>query len=229
MAKAARLILVVGARAVFGLFDFVSTLATCQLPNGEEPKQGNEKGCGFADSLTYHAGEYLTEWIDQRHDFVTAAATVVIALFTIALWRATDRLWDAGERQLDHLTESSERQLRAYVFPVEAVLTKLDAGHEVECKIVIKNSGQTPAYRLSHAATIGLVNFPTKGPFPECVASQATSRTNLGPGATIDKFGQKDPPLSEAELSEIKAGRRNLSFWAYRFHRRIRSQSVGQV
>ena len=142
MAKAARLILVLGALAVFGLFDFVSTLATCQQPNTEEQKQRSGNSCGFADSLTYRAGEYVTEWIDRRHDFVTAAATVVIALFTIALWRATDRLWGAGERQLDHLTESSERRLRAYIFPVEAVLTKFSAGQSVECKIVTKNRGR---------------------------------------------------------------------------------------
>src|SRR6266849_10700337 len=186
------------AMAAFAIFDFVATLATCQQPNTEEHKQSAEKSCGFADSLTYRAGENITEWIDRRHDVVTAAATVVIAFFTIALWRATDRVWDAGERQLDHLAETAERQLRAYVFPIEAKLTKFNVGDVPECLVVAYNSGQTPAYRLTHVTRFALANFPLTEPLPECRASQATSKTNIAAQGKIDKFGAAHWPLSEA-------------------------------
>lgn len=190
----------------FVVFDFVSTLSTCQQIERQENEKRAEESCGFAQSLTYAGAEIAFEWVDRRHDFVTAAATLVIAFFTFTLWRATDKMWDAGERQLEHLAETSERQLCAYVFPVEAVLTNFDVGHPVECKIVIKNSGQTPAYRLTHAAIIGLANFPPEGSFPECDASQATSRTNLGPGAPLDKFGERSVPLSADEFGRLQAG-----------------------
>jgi len=39
---------------------------------------------------------------------ITAIATIFIARFTFTLKQSTDRLWDAGERQIVHLKTSSE-------------------------------------------------------------------------------------------------------------------------
>jgi hypothetical protein len=42
------------------------------------------------------------EWIkhDDNDKAVVAAFTIVLALSTIGLWLATNKLWEAGERQL---------------------------------------------------------------------------------------------------------------------------------
>ena len=56
-------------------------------------------GCGF-------------DFIDRYHDAIVALGTLIIAFFTFTLWRATDRLWTAGERQLKLLFETSASQSR---------------------------------------------------------------------------------------------------------------------
>ena len=43
---------------------------------------------------------------------ITALATIAIAAFTYYLKKSTDKLWDAGERQLTHLKDASERQAK---------------------------------------------------------------------------------------------------------------------
>jgi hypothetical protein len=96
----------------FIVFDFVSTLSTCQKGDQQQTEQRGEKGCGFAQSLTYAGAEVVFEWVDRRHDFINATATVFIALFTIALWRSTDKLWSAGERQLKFVSDSAADQAR---------------------------------------------------------------------------------------------------------------------
>jgi hypothetical protein len=88
--------------------------------------------------------------LDKHNGLATAFATVVVAFFTIALVFATLRLWEAGEEQLRKTSESSERQLRAYVF-----LDSIDFETQINVDpalvnfirpaIVWRNSGGTPA------------------------------------------------------------------------------------
>jgi hypothetical protein len=148
MQRTIKWLLIVGVLIVWGLTDFASTLRTCQQEQQEKDQQGPEKGCGFADSLTARAIKETAEWIDTRHDFVTAAATIIIAFFTFTLWRATDRLWQAGERQLGHLDETAKRQLRAFVFG-KGFQPALDLQNGVIKSYIVfapfENVGLTPA------------------------------------------------------------------------------------
>ena len=56
-----------------------------QTGDQQEKAQSAKEGCGFATSASYRLTVASVDWIDQRHDFVTAASTVVIAIFTIIL------------------------------------------------------------------------------------------------------------------------------------------------
>jgi hypothetical protein len=164
-------------------------------------KPDGSESAPFFIKIPKTAEEAAQEAEDRRDKATTdrwlMIFTGAVALFTLLLVGATILLYRAGERQLRHLAETSERQLRAYVFPIEARLTKFTAGHPLECRIAIENSGQTPAYRLTHMARIGLVNFPPKEPHPECESSETTSKTNIGPRGKIDKFGAMQWPLTE--------------------------------
>ncbi len=109
MGRTVRWILILGALLIWGLTDFVSTLRTCQQQHQQD------ESCGFAHSLTYRAGKTLLEWIDIRHDLVTAAATVVVAIFTATLWRATNKLWLAAKEQSRDAKEALIATQRAII------------------------------------------------------------------------------------------------------------------
>jgi len=80
------------AIAGFAVFDFVSTLPPCSPSEQKQPEQRSEERCGFTQSFTYRMIDADVDWIDRRHDFVTAAATMVIALFTGTLWLANMKI-----------------------------------------------------------------------------------------------------------------------------------------
>jgi hypothetical protein len=48
--------------------------------------------------------------IEDCSAWITALATIAIALFTFTLWRSTDKLWKSGEKQFRLAKETSDRQ-----------------------------------------------------------------------------------------------------------------------
>jgi hypothetical protein len=50
--------------------------------------------------------------IDDYSTWVTALATIAIAIFTFTLWKSTDKLWKAGEDQFRHAKETGDRQAK---------------------------------------------------------------------------------------------------------------------
>jgi archaellum component FlaG (FlaF/FlaG flagellin family) len=195
--------LLVAALAAFIIFDFASTLATCHQIEHQENGKRAEEGCGFAQSLTYAGAEVAFEWIDRRHDFVTAAATLVIAFFTFTLWRATNKLWDAGERQLAHLNETAERQLRAYVNVMK--ITVETSGNEHTFSIEIKNFGQTPAYNELVETAVAFAYFPLVHELT-LDKSKVTGPSVLAPGAMHHVKIETNSPFSAEELVQVRQG-----------------------
>jgi hypothetical protein len=78
--------------------------------------------------------------------FLTAIATAMAAWYT--------------RRQWESAVDNGHRQLRAYVFPEQANLVWQGTAKPTAAEIVIKNSGQTPAYRLSTATAISVSDHP---------------------------------------------------------------------
>jgi hypothetical protein len=149
--------------------------------------------------------------IDWTPEAVTAAGTVAIAFLTFVLAFGTIFLWTATKRLVKGAEDTAERQLRAYVFPVEAGLKKLNAGDNPEYRIVIYNTGQTPAYKLVHIGRFALVDFPLIEPLPEAeIISEGFSRTNLGPGGKMEKVGSAGRSLSTDAIDRLKAGKAAL-------------------
>jgi hypothetical protein len=80
---------------------------------------------------------------------VTAIATATAAWYT--------------RKESETAAENGRRQLRAYVFPDQANLVWQGTARPTTAEIVIKNSGQTPAYRLSTATVATTRDFPLQG------------------------------------------------------------------
>jgi hypothetical protein len=159
---------------------------------------------------------YLGWVLDAATPALTAVATVAIGIFTRTLYKATtalksstDKLWEAGERQLAHLEDTAQRQLRAYVFITNSGLQNLSAGQIPRASTCIKNSGQTPAYKVRHTQRFALDNFPLMRELPPAVAEEDFSVTNLGPNCETMKFGDGGR-ISAETIEALKAGRMAL-------------------
>jgi hypothetical protein len=75
----------------------------------EKPDNAGHKECA-AHNLPIYLAFKIQVILDALGVAITALATIAIAWFTLTLRRSTDKLWDAGERQLALLAKSSAAQ-----------------------------------------------------------------------------------------------------------------------
>lgn len=88
---------------------------------------------------------HVDKWPEHETDWTAAA----VALFTLALAVVTYFLWRSTKALADEARNTSTRQLRAYVFPVQ--FEKL-IGASTNVRVTAKNFGQTPAYKIAMTA-----------------------------------------------------------------------------
>jgi hypothetical protein len=74
-----------------------------------EATKESAKNCASYNVLSYALHKIGTA-LDSYNGVITAIATAFIAWFTLSLRQSTDRLWDAGERQIKLLADSSVAQ-----------------------------------------------------------------------------------------------------------------------
>ena len=131
------------------------------------------------------------------HDWVIAMSASASAVFTGTLWWSTRKLWKAGEIH-------SERQLRAYVMIDAVNVENLTIGGCPEARLTIKNSGQTPAFNLTHWARMGFYTFPLTSPVPPRTTELLPPRP-LAPGATVHVYTGISKELNSATLAALES------------------------
>jgi hypothetical protein len=150
----------------------------------------------------------IAEFIENHEPFFTATASVAIAAFTFTLWRATDKLWTAGERQLGHSESTAKRQLRGYMGINNYELTPYDFGELGTGRFLIsmKNFGQTPAIALTTRVSYAVTDWVNVNTRPEAWDYETAGfPIDVAPGAHM--FRQID--FSEhavAHSEELKSG-----------------------
>jgi hypothetical protein len=102
---------------------------------------------------------------------------------------------------------NGRRQLRAYVFNTQSGIHYLDQPLS-QVHVVIKNSGQTPAYKLSDWMAIKLTKFPPTEPLtlllPPADESVVKSESDFGPGDAFNKV--QEIRLSDETKAALRAG-----------------------
>jgi hypothetical protein len=88
---------------------------------------------------------------EPRH-WIEYGIFAFVFLTAIAAWY-TRRQWESA-------VDNGHRQLQAYVFPEQANLVWQGSAKPTAAEIVLKNSGQMPAYRLSTATAILVSDNP---------------------------------------------------------------------
>jgi hypothetical protein len=100
--------------------------------------------------------------IDRR----IANYTLALALFTGVLAVSTIGLWTITDLTLRHSRETAERQLRAWVGPVTTNCDVFAAGHRIQAKIVIINTGKSPAQNMRVAVRGHILDTGILPPIP---------------------------------------------------------------
>jgi hypothetical protein len=93
------------------------------------------------------------------------------------------------------LMSTAKRQLRAYVFVYSAEISNIMSDQNVAVTLVVKNFGQTPAYKLSAWLGVDILPFPLKTPLSSAADIQQIANTNIGPGGEQAMKFSSDRPI----------------------------------
>jgi hypothetical protein len=121
---------------------------------------------------------------------VTAVATATAAWYTRKEWESS--------------VDNSRRQLRAYVFPDQANLVWQGTAKPTSAEIAIKNSGQTPAYRLSTATVTDVSDYPLHDDLR--LPSMPGNHTVLPPNGSYTLSAGMARPLTADQLKAVQKG-----------------------
>jgi hypothetical protein len=158
-------------------------------------------------------------------DSLLAAFTLGLLVFTGLLWRSTDKLWAAGEKQLISSERSVAAQLeetrlsrRILEVQVRADITRsvseirnMEPGMVPQAHVVIENTGQTPAYDVEAIIGIGIGPFPMDGPVPDLPDIPNNSLSILGPKKDMHLTVFLTEPISESVLQELADGTKAIN------------------
>jgi hypothetical protein len=194
----------------------VPDLALCLI----EPEHG-QQATNHDDPKycpAFHMGAALfierTDRLLEAHDkSVIGAFTIVLAISTIGLWFATNRLWKAGDDQLRHARDTAERQLRAYLVVEPRTIENFGVGLATTGNFCIRNVGQTPPHDVIMATSVFVTPYP---PTPMIVAPpvkelEASPNARKGYFADSIEVGKdSDRAFSRPEIDAVYAGRSRL-------------------
>jgi hypothetical protein len=147
---------------------------------------------------------------------------------TLGLRDSTEKLWDAGERQiklsrsvaavqarntrrqLKHAEDTAERQLRAYI-GVEsgAIMLNYPNQGQISAFVRIKNNGSTPAYDVAGWSSFDI--RPSNETHPYEKQGVARSKTLLGPTITLDQ--QCILNVTDEQVESIIGRSSKIYFW----------------
>jgi uncharacterized protein YjeT (DUF2065 family) len=137
-------------------------------------------------------------------EIATSLATGLLAVITGLLAFFTYRLWRSTGRLVEDAAKTAERQLRAYVLPVDSWFTIDDKGL-FTFQIAIENSGQTPAYEMQAWIQVEKREYPLKGELAPIAAQSKTFLAAKGKTYLATSFPEPNP-LTQEEYSRIVLG-----------------------
>jgi hypothetical protein len=151
------------------------------------PRNGDE---GSPSSKVTTEARHWIEYGVFAFVIVTAMATATAAWYTRKEWQSS--------------VDNGRRQLRAYVFPDQANLVWQGTKQPTVAEIVIKNSGQTPAYRLSAATSVSVNDYPLRTDLS--VPSLSDNHTVVPPAGNYALSVPMAQPLTGDQLKAIQKG-----------------------
>ena len=159
------------------------------------------------DCAPHHLGPFIGLWVilfaDTHNGLITAIATALLTGITYMLVQVTR-----------HQSENSKQQLRAYVFvenvfiadgPTPPLAAVPSATGCPSSRVVIKNSGQTPAHEVRHLFDILLVpaislNAPV---FPSDATVMASTPVSFGTNGITNLDRNLGRVLTPGEIAAL--------------------------
>lgn len=169
----------------------------------------------------------------DRWTFIFSALVTVancfLAIFTILLWRSTDKLWlsakaqsgdmkqsleiakdsaDATKKIVSTMESNAKKQLRSYLSVIIDTGIYQDEKLLFEAKPSLRNTGFTPAYKVSYWAKAGVFPSPLPDNFTLTSEAEMTKRDAvLAPHHSFQLSALVEKRFGDSEAEDIKFGK----------------------
>ncbi|MDD5319688.1 MAG: hypothetical protein PHD43_03555 [Methylococcales bacterium] len=167
-------------------------------PKNQEPKSDG-----------YEKHNWYDTFLDNPTEWLLSIFNGLLVLFTYRLWTATTGLRESAE-------ETAERQLRAYLGIEGGFITLKESGsvNNIDINIVIKNTGQTPAYSVSVWCILQFADIQhfISHNLTEDITKERDSRSIIGSGTSMH-IKPITLSLNADDLQKMKDGLMGFCVW----------------
>jgi hypothetical protein len=119
---------------------------------------------------------------------------------------AAEKSATAADNTLQVMRDTAERQLRAYVLPIDGGrYTDKHIPDTFSVTFKFKNTGLTPAFNCTSCLGVGISTFPIPNDLVDVTGAIAKSRFVLAPGGETELGGIMNP-IAPQDLMAIQAG-----------------------
>ena len=143
---------IVGALALLALVWIVETSQTFKgCINQSKTEAGEQTLYQRASSffvILSRRQDCLGVFVHKNEGAITALATLLIAIFTLTLWRATDKMWKASQDQIELSRDVFVATERPWVGPRTVGAEQIAPNHPITAWVVIENTGRSPAREM---------------------------------------------------------------------------------
>lgn len=152
---------------------------------------------GSAASNEQHQEKPKESWWQRATGDPIAVFTAVLTIFTGILAWTTWKLVRGAE-------DTAERQLRAYVSVEVGAAISFRVGEIIRIGMLMKNHGQTPAYKIAHHGLVALIANPLPAEFRiRPPADLNPSAGTLHPDQDTRAISSSRAPLSREEFEML--------------------------
>jgi len=186
--------------------------------------------CDPLHLMLFRAFRYIVDALDRHEGTVVGVATAFVALFTFALFRATRKLWEAGEKQIAVAQQSANAATLAAQAAIgmeipRVLVAEVDFWPEQdfirqklqnsEIIVRLKNFGRNQAYVGDNCIFVTVANDLPKIPIYESIY-HADPSTIIEPNKffSLKKTGR----IAEPDIEEVvKWAADGAKLWVYGF------------
>jgi hypothetical protein len=141
---------------------------------------GSDDGCGKCRAQTQPGEAEGTEFWPAIYGYRLKVTDTLLVAFTLLLALATGLLWRATNKLVEGAEKTAERQLRAYIHIEKSILTFVDDKWKLLTRI--RNFGQTPAHDVRWARAALVVDWNGEEPTLRAPGENETDRLgSMGP------------------------------------------------
>ena len=190
--------------------------------DAEREERARQEKLEADEKLADHLGKIAsyTFWLGIFTFALLCAAVAQIGMFWFQLnfmrkgvegavlaANAAQAATDATKRAIVLSEDTAQRQLRAYVMVSSAAIENLSSGRKPTAKLILKNTGQTPAHAVSHWCAAGVAPYPMPDHIVRALKNHEAELSSrpLPPGAEAQSWSESDI-LTEAQYEGLSDG-----------------------